>query len=169
MWPPSSETLPALSSAAVRQEEKPEWRSAMTHSASLDLNTKAEWAATSMLHPCTPSPSDRPMSSMPPMHGDYYLQSPRKENALTQPGCSTSRVSYTKPPPKCVFLPNVQSSSPPVCHCGSEAGRGTESLSLSVFFKAKRINGLPVLPSLALCTTRLLCLVVDLMLLTSIF
>lgn len=107
--------------------------------------------------------------SMPQITGNYYLQSPRRENGLTQPGRSTSHLFWTESPQKCVFLPNVQSSSPPVCHCGSEAARGAERLSLSVFLKAERINGLPVWPSHALCTTQLLCIVVGLMLLTSIF
>lgn len=105
--------------------------------------------------------------SMPEIYGNYYLHSPRKGNGLTQPGYKTKsclRNIYIPPPPlKCAL------QFPPACLCGSEAARGAERLSLSLFFKANRINRLPVWPSRSLCTTRLLCLVVDLMLLTSIF
>lgn len=82
-----------------------------------------------------------------------------------QPKCGSSSCSS----PKCVFLPNLRSISPLACQCGSEEVRRAVRLSLTVFFKSERINGQPGWPSHALCTIQLLCLVVDLMLLTSIF
>lgn len=107
---------------------------------------------------------------MPQIMDNYYLQCPRKTNGLTQPGCKHEEGFYFNRATSkmIVFVWNMQSRSHPVCHCGSEAARAAERLSLSVFFKAKHINGLSVWPSHALCTTWLLCIVVGLMLLTSI-